>query len=78
MMSSHNYANGQVWFTTKQVAARFKVSVPTIWRWVSNGRFPKPVTITARACRWSESALFEFEKDVARRNNGNQKIEGIR
>lgn len=72
-MTTSNFGNQQMWFSTKQVATRFGVSVGTIWRWIAAGKFPKPVMITQRACRWPEAALAEFEqRTLDRQNQANQ------
>jgi len=34
------------------VAERYRISRPTIWRWVKMGKFPKPVKIAEGATRW--------------------------
>ena len=35
-----------------QVAKQFGVSRATIWRWVQNGAFPKPVKLSPGCSRW--------------------------
>lgn len=34
------------------VANQFGVSRATIWRWVQNGNFPKPVKLSPGCSRW--------------------------
>ena len=60
-MSNESKTNGQLWFTTKQVATRFGVSMTTVWRWVREGTFVEPVMITKRFKRWPEKAVRDFE-----------------
>lgn len=42
--------------TVREVAALLAVSVPTIWRGVSTGRFPRPVKLGASS-RWPQSEI---------------------
>ena len=51
----------------KAVAKRYSVGVVTIWRWVRDGKFPKPVHFTPGCTRWSETDLQAWE---ASRNGG--------
>ncbi len=34
------------------LAARFGVVRQTIWRWVADGRFPKPIKLSTGCTRW--------------------------
>ncbi len=45
----------------EQVAARFSVSVDTIWRWCRKGVFPKPYHPGGNSARWKLSELEEYE-----------------
>lgn len=47
------------WLTVKDCAALLNCSVPTIWRWVSAGAFPKPIKL-GHLTRWSENEVSEF------------------
>jgi len=49
------------------VATRMSVHKATIWQWVSEGRFPKPVKFAPRCTRWkmSEILAWEAEQGVA-------------
>lgn len=44
-----------------EVAVRYGVSRPTIWRWTKNGNFPKPVKLGAGSTRWRASDLETWE-----------------
>lgn len=44
-----------------EVAVRYGVSRPTIWRWTKNGKFPKPVKLGAGSTRWRASDLEAWE-----------------
>lgn len=51
-----------LYLTDKQVADRFGVSRPTVWRWVrSENGFPKPVTLSAGCSRWRLSDIEAWE-----------------
>lgn len=52
----------QVLFRARQVAAREGVSEPTIWRWVANGKFPKPIKISEGVTAWHLTDLMNWEK----------------
>ncbi len=44
--------NQSIYIPDTQVANQFGVSRATIWRWVSNGNFPKPVKLSPGCSRW--------------------------
>ena len=50
----------------KRVAARYDVHKQTIWRWVQEGKFPKPVKVNG-STRWKLSDIesWEAEQGVA-------------
>lgn len=43
------------------VAIRYDVSRPTIWRWVKYGKFPQPIKLSNGATRWRISDLLDWE-----------------
>jgi len=45
----------------KQVAERFGVTRPTVWRWMHNGDFPEPVRLTKGCTRWRLSDVEAWE-----------------
>lgn len=45
----------------KQVASRYGVHTSTLWRWMSQEGFPKPMTLSGRVKRWSLQDLESFE-----------------
>ena len=47
----------------KSVAARYDSSRATIWRWVKEGRFPKPVKLTNGTTRWKLADLEKWEAE---------------
>ena len=36
------------------------LSVPTIYRLMKNGKFPKQIMVSERSARWSESEVLEY------------------
>lgn len=46
----------------KAVAAMYAVSIRTVWRMVSMGTLPSPITVAGRLRRWRRS---ELEKHLA-------------
>lgn len=44
-----------------EVAVRYGVSRPTIWRWTKNGNFPKPVKLGVGSTRWRATDLEAWE-----------------
>lgn len=47
-----------------QVAARFSVSVDTVWRWCRKGSFPKPYHPGGCAARWKVAEVEEYEASL--------------
>lgn len=52
---------GALYIPVDQVAARFSVSVDTIWRWCRKGSFPKPYHPGGSAARWKVAEIEEYE-----------------
>ncbi|WP_162588614.1 helix-turn-helix transcriptional regulator [Variovorax sp. RA8] len=53
--------------TTKQKAGLLPVSPATIWRWVREGKFPKPFKLGDSVTVWEAAAVEGF---IANRSNG--------
>jgi predicted DNA-binding transcriptional regulator AlpA len=54
--------NGEAYLSVKEVAKRYGVSVPTIWRRAADaGPFPTPHKLFEGTTRWSLSDLTAFE-----------------
>jgi prophage regulatory protein len=49
-----------------EVAIRYDISRSTIWRWLKNGKFPRPVKLGAASTRWRISDLEEWERSRQR------------
>lgn len=46
----------------KQLAARFGVSRPTIWRWLkSDPTFPRPFKLSPQCTRWRDDEIVAWE-----------------
>jgi prophage regulatory protein len=43
--------------TRQELEKLFKVSRATIYRWVNNGHFPKPIHLGANMVRWKASDI---------------------
>ena len=52
----------QIFLTDKQVSLRYGIRRASVWRWVQNHGFPKPIKFSPGCSRWSLSALQEWEK----------------
>lgn len=52
-----------LYVSDKQLAARFGVSRPTVWRWVkSDPDFPKPVKLSPQCTRWRADQVEAWER----------------
>ncbi|MDF2578238.1 MAG: hypothetical protein K0S74_1722 [Chlamydiales bacterium] len=45
-----------------EVAIRYGISRPTIWRWVKLNKFPKPIKLGAGSTRWRLADLEIWER----------------
>lgn len=55
----------QILLTDRQVAAALSVSKSTVWRWVSEGRFPQPVRLAGKCTRWRKADVAQFVNEAA-------------
>jgi predicted DNA-binding transcriptional regulator AlpA len=46
----------------KQLAARYRVHVQTIWKWAADGKLPPAVKLSPGVTRWRLSALEDSER----------------
>ena len=51
------------YLTIKQVCEALNVSPSTIWRWLKQGDFPKPVHLGPKAVRWKESDILAWDRE---------------
>lgn len=47
--------------SVKQIAARYSTSTASVWRWVREGQFPKPVKLSPGCTRWRLSDVEAWE-----------------
>lgn len=50
-----------LYLSDKQVANRYGVTRTTIWRWVRDREFPRPVKISRGCTRWDMESVREHE-----------------
>ena len=53
------YSNPDPLLNAKEGAAIIGCSIPTWWRWVAEGKVPKPVKLGAMS-RWPQSEILEM------------------
>jgi len=53
-----------MFYSIHDLKKRYGVSSKSIWRWVQEGRFPKPVKLAARTARWREEDLIAYEDNL--------------
>lgn len=53
-----------LYIPVEQVAARFSVSVDTIWRWCRRGVFPKPYHPGGCSARWRVAEIEQYEHSL--------------
>lgn len=58
--------NSRPFLNVKQVAARYSVSIATIWRWAKErADFPQPRKLGSGSTRWMLDELLEFEAGLS-------------
>lgn len=50
------------YISAKQLAARYSVSIPTLYRWIKANEFPAPVRIGPKCSRWREEDVLAWER----------------
>lgn len=69
-------ANVENYLNIQEVSAVLKVSRSTLWRWIKEGLFPKPIRLGPKAVRWKVSDLAAWDRErteaeaAVRPNNG--------
>ncbi|PXX88211.1 hypothetical protein DIT71_17670 [Marinobacter vulgaris] len=51
-------------YSIKEVRKRYGVAPKSIWRWIREGRFPKPLKLSPTTARWRESDLQAYEDSL--------------
>ena len=54
----------QQYLSDKAVAERYQSSRSTVWRWVKEGKFPKPVKLATGTTRWHLTDLEHWEAEA--------------
>lgn len=49
------------YLSDKTLAERYDTSRQTVWRWVREGKLPKPIKLSTGTTRWSLSDLSAWE-----------------
>lgn len=64
MSTSNANPRFSAYVSDRDLAARYNISRPTVWRWAHSGNLPKPVKLSEGCTRWR---LSEIEaRDAAR------------
>jgi prophage regulatory protein len=51
-----------MYVSDKQVAARYSVTRPTVWRWLkTDPTFPKPISLSPGCTRWKLAEIEAWE-----------------
>ena len=59
------------WLSDEEVAARYSVTAPTVWRGVkTEAGFPKPVKLSPGTTRWKLDELIAWEDFRAKASEG--------
>lgn len=59
-----NVPPARTYLTVKEVADRFNVSTASIYRWIRERDFPRPLKIGAGTVRWRLSDIEEYESGL--------------
>ena len=61
--SNTSNLNSGVWFTVKELAARYQVTEACIWKWVKSGNLPPPRSLGPQTRRWPPEVIELFESE---------------
>lgn len=53
------------WLTNEQMAQRYGISRATLWRWVRDGKIPRPLTLSTRSPRFSRRDVEAAEREFS-------------
>ncbi|WP_114365321.1 helix-turn-helix transcriptional regulator [Paramylibacter kogurei] len=64
--------NDRIYLRVEDVAARYDVSIATIWRWASEtaNAFPKPIQLSRGTTRWLLGELENYDAQVKADRDG--------
>lgn len=51
------------YFKAKEVSEELQISIPTLWRWVKIGKFPKPIKLAGTTSRWTKQQIKNHQKE---------------
>jgi predicted DNA-binding transcriptional regulator AlpA len=54
----------QMYLRVQQLAQRWAVSVPTVWRWAADGKTPAPVRLSPGTTRWRLDEIEAYEQSL--------------
>lgn len=52
-----------------EIARRYSISRPTVWRWIKEGKFPKPIRLGSGSSRWKLDDLESWEQTQAQKDH---------
>ncbi|MDP1867586.1 MAG: AlpA family phage regulatory protein [Bradyrhizobium sp.] len=56
--------------TQRDLLKMIPTSRTTIWRWCSEGRFPKPVQLSSRRVVWFLDEVAEWQETIGKSHSG--------
>ena len=59
-------ADAPVFVSVRSLAARYETAVNTVWRWVREGRYPKPIKLGPAMTRWRLDEVIQWERRQGR------------
>jgi prophage regulatory protein len=63
MKTPHEQSGSPGYLRLKDVVKRVPVAKSTIWLWVSDGKFPRPVKLSERVTAWPVSSIERWEAE---------------
>lgn len=60
------------YISVKEVTKKLKIGTSTVWLWVKQGRFPKPVKIANSCTRWLNSDIETFARGEWKEKGNNE------
>lgn len=66
-MPSFGPASPEATLTMEDLVTIYHVSKRTIWRWVREGRLPRPLAVTRRIRRWRASEIQQHLNDLPKK-----------
>jgi predicted DNA-binding transcriptional regulator AlpA len=57
-------SQSQLYLRVQQLAQRWDVSVPTVWRWTADGKIPFPLKLSPGTTRWRLDEIEAYEQKL--------------